>query len=163
MPIAAEPELKQTVQPAPISSRILRAAGIKGNEIEIENSGDIEVLVYVAQDPDCMRMVSRKVSVASELEGECGPVNMTGAATAEMEFEARGDRAPPQRVRVKPRTSTSVAVNSDVYISVFFFTAGLYHRIHDQRLLRVGGTFRLLPRHFQSEVPFKASTSAPRI
>jgi len=155
--------MKQTVKSAPISSRLLHAAGIMGSEIKIENGAAFEVLVYVAQDPDCMRMVSRKVTVASELEGEVGPVNMTGAATAEMEFEARGDRAQPQRVRVKPHMATAVAVNSDVYVSVFFFADGLYHRIHDNRLLRVGGTFQLLPRHFQSDVPFKASASEPRI
>ena len=50
------------------------------------------------------------------------PTN-TGATTAELEFEARGDRAQPQRVRVKPHSVTGVAVNADVYLTVFFYQA----------------------------------------
>ena len=156
-------DLHRSVRGPRVKNKAAVSAGIKSKDITLTNMSDKELIIVVTFDPESLKLTKKNTGIGAETSGGAGPAALSVSASAGYEFQARGDSAKPQKMRVKPGAMSKVSVKAAAYISVVFYEDGLFKFAIENRLVEVGAAFTVRGDHLESEIPFKSMPNEPEL
>ena len=105
--------------------------GSPNKTITIANQSSKEVLVFVVEDPNALRLKKKTVSSEGSGGAKAGAygvgVNLDAKKGSTIEYEAEGNSSKVQKIRIKPGNNSLIFVDQTSLIAVLFYRDNLYH------------------------------------
>ena len=152
-----------------VDDSLLRSVQVVGPDwretITIVNESSMEVLVFVVEDPNALRLKKKTVTSDGSASLNAGAygvgVGVEAKKGSTVEWEAEGNSADVQKIRIKSKNDTVVYVDGTSFIAVLFYRDNLYHFAIESRQLPKRGKFTIRNDHLESQIPFPTSAEEP--